>query len=210
MRALNTALPAVQPATTMLKVLQPANAALRSLRPGVIVRGRLGLTLVELLIALTITAVLLTAMAVAVNATMTNYTQNQQIAAATVGARNVLRRICTEIRTAQNDAATAPILISGGGTQCSFTDAGGGQVVYKYEADNDRLVVQVGGNWHALLQNVRPAIDGEAIFSSTAPSDPSWPAGTVGKVLVRFKVEQGNVARAISAAVVPRNILYGP
>ena len=168
------------------------------------------MTLVELLIALAITAVLLTAMAVAVNATMTNYAQNQQIATATVGARNVLRRMCTEIRTAQNDAATGPIQITGEGTQCSFTDAGGGQVIYKYEADNDRLMVRVAGNWHPLLQNVQPAINGEPIFSTTAPSDPSWPVGTVGKVLVRFKVEQENVSRAVSAAVVPRNILYGP
>jgi len=58
-----------------------------------------GFTIVELLIALAITAILLTAIAVAFNASIINYTENQNIFKAINNARQALSRITTEVRT---------------------------------------------------------------------------------------------------------------
>jgi len=63
-------------------------------------RSRRGLTLTEVLIALAILAVLLAAVAGAVQAVLTSYTENARIAEITQTARVVLNRMMREVRTA--------------------------------------------------------------------------------------------------------------
>jgi prepilin-type N-terminal cleavage/methylation domain-containing protein len=59
-----------------------------------------GFTVVELLLALVILAILLTSAALAIHASMQSYTENDKIAAATQTGRSVLERITREVRTA--------------------------------------------------------------------------------------------------------------
>jgi len=63
-------------------------------------RSRRGLTVPEVLIALAILAMLLAAVAGAVQAVLTSYTENARIAEVTQTARVVLNRMMKEIRTA--------------------------------------------------------------------------------------------------------------
>ena len=62
-------------------------------------RRVVGFTLVELMIALTITAMLLAALAAAVNAAMTTYQVNQDMSFVSVASRNALRQMCSTIRS---------------------------------------------------------------------------------------------------------------
>jgi len=58
-----------------------------------------GFTIAELLLSLAITAILLAGMAVAFNASMTNYQQNEDIFKSVNSARQALFRMTTQIRT---------------------------------------------------------------------------------------------------------------
>jgi prepilin-type N-terminal cleavage/methylation domain-containing protein len=62
---------------------------------------RCAFTLAEMLIALVITALLLTAVAVAMHASLFSYKENEEIASATQTARSILGRMSRDIRTAQ-------------------------------------------------------------------------------------------------------------
>lgn len=68
-------------------------------------------TLVELLIALSITALLLTAVATVMQAAFQSIEENQEIAEATQTARSVLNRISTQIRTAEDIQWSEPLLL---------------------------------------------------------------------------------------------------
>ena len=60
-----------------------------------------GLTLIELMVATVLTAILVTSIAVAMHASLENYNVNQQVANGTHVARRVLNNISEKIRTAQ-------------------------------------------------------------------------------------------------------------
>ncbi|HHH75982.1 MAG TPA: type II secretion system protein [Phycisphaerae bacterium] len=60
-----------------------------------------GLTLIELLVAAVLTAILITSIAVAMHASLENYSVNQRVANGTHVARRVLNNISEKIRTAQ-------------------------------------------------------------------------------------------------------------
>jgi prepilin-type N-terminal cleavage/methylation domain-containing protein len=68
---------------------------------------RTGFTLVEVLLAMALLAMLLTAIAVAVQAAMQGYRENERVAAVTQAARSVLARMMREIRTADEVDTTA-------------------------------------------------------------------------------------------------------
>lgn len=172
-------------------------------------RSLAGMTLPELLVSLAITAMLLTALAVAVNATMTSYTTNQDMATATVSSRNALRQMCRTIRSAWNEPDN-PIGVNDDGTTCSLVDAGGRNIIYRYDADAQQLQININGSddWYGLVDGVLPVVDGDAIFVATAPPAGGWPGGTVGRVVIRFRVVAGDISRSVSAAAVPRNVLY--
>ncbi|MFP4355769.1 MAG: type II secretion system protein J [Phycisphaerae bacterium] len=63
-------------------------------------RHRRGLTLIELLVAVVLMAIVMGSLAVAMHASVDNYTTNESIAVATQAARSVLNRIADDIRTA--------------------------------------------------------------------------------------------------------------
>jgi len=87
-------------------------------------------TLVELLIALAITAILLTAVAVAFNASVINYTENEKIYKAINTARQAMFRITSQLRTATAVVSdpNAPA------NECTFITADGQDLTYRYDA----------------------------------------------------------------------------
>ena len=67
-------------------------------------------TVVEALLALTILAMLLASVAVAVHASMQSYTENERMAAVTQASRVILSRMMREVRTATDVDSTATLL----------------------------------------------------------------------------------------------------
>ena len=172
-------------------------------------RRRAGLSLIEVLISLVITALLLTATAAAFDAALNSYKDNHDISMVNVAARNSLYQMCSTIRSAWNDPDYDTIDINVEGTQCSLVDADGRDIIYRYDGDSKQLQMNVNGSgdWYVLVDNVEPITVGDVIFSSTEAGG-DFAVGTVGQVETRFRIEHGNVSKSISAAAVPRNVVY--
>ena len=169
-----------------------------------------GFSMVELLIALSITAILMVATVVAFDAALYNYRANQDIASVSITSRNALYQMVRTIRLADNNPSTDTIDISGDGAQCDLVDSAGRNVVYNYDSGSKQLQVRIdGSDWYTLVENVYPVSAGEPIFSPSAPPPSGgFDVGTVGRVEIRFKIEQNGISKSVSAGVVPRNILY--
>lgn len=77
-----------------------------------LLKTKQGFTIVEMLLALAILAVLLSAVAVAMHASLHNYSENTKIAELTQTARVVLNRMMSEVRTADAvDSASQRVTI---------------------------------------------------------------------------------------------------
>jgi prepilin-type N-terminal cleavage/methylation domain-containing protein len=173
-------------------------------------RRRAGLSLVEILIALSIAALLLGATAAAFDAALKSYKANHDMAMASMGMRNCLYQMTSLIRSAWNDPDYDIIDVSADGKQIAFVDASGRHIIYQYDETSRQLKVNIdsGAQWYVLLDNVYPVTDGDFIFTATDPEFGSFPEGTVGCVEIRFKRIEGDTTRGVSTAVVPRNIVY--
>jgi len=173
-------------------------------------RRSAGLSLVEVLISLAIVAILLTATGAAFDAALRSYKVNHDIATVSVAARNALYQITTNIRSAWNlDPAFFPNdAIYVNATSCSFRDASDRVITYTYDAVDTRLLVTIdtGGiirGPYTMVDDVFPVSVGQPIFTVTLNGD-----GRVARVEIRFMVAIEGVSRTVSAAAVPRNILY--
>jgi len=99
--------------------------------------GHFGFTLVEVLLSLAILAMLLAAVAVAVEASLTSFRENEDLADVTQTIRTVLNRISRDIRTAQAvdwDYTTLSIIPA---------DNGSGITNIEYENDAGQLVYRI-------------------------------------------------------------------
>lgn len=123
-------------------------------------RGR-GVGLVELLIALTITAGLLTATAVGVHASITAYRTNQELSSLGQRGRLAMHRMLTSIRAAErhlpesDDAAAdfrGGLVVSDSGIAMDTPD--GKVLAYYHDPATQRLMVKVGTQDHVLLEGV--------------------------------------------------------
>lgn len=92
-----------------------------------------GFTVVELLISMAISAMLLASIAVAFNASIINFRENEDIFRAINSARQALCRITTELRTADAVDPNAT------GNECSMITAGGSDITYRYDSNDDKL-----------------------------------------------------------------------
>jgi len=90
-------------------------------------------TLAELLISLVITGILLAAMAVAFNASVMNYQENEGIAKAVKDAHQTLSRITTELRTASGVEPNEP------SNECSMITASGADITYQYNSTDGKV-----------------------------------------------------------------------
>lgn len=160
------------------------------------VRNINGFGIVELLIALAITALLLAAVAVAFNASIMNYCENEDIFKAVNSARQALYRVTTQLRTATAVDPCSPI------NECTFITAGGEDITYRYDSGDSKLYLidNSSGSNYVLCDNVTAMT-----FNKNTRTIDS--VTFVASVQISMTVESGNTERAVSGAVVIRRNL---
>ncbi len=168
-----------------------------------------GISILELLIALAITAMLMTATAIAFNAAFDSYKLNSDMSSAGTSARNAMYQMCSTIRSAWNDPDIAMIEVNTTGTECSLLDASDRDLIIKYNAVTKAIEINVdaGPNWYTLVTNVEP-VPGEPVFEAYEPLDMSFPSGTVGLIRISFQVVSGQSTQVVTSSAIPRNIIY--
>lgn len=124
--------------------------------------ARGGATMVELLISLAIAAALLTATAFAMDASLQSFQINQEHSTLTQRARMAMHRVLSGIRagddhlpynaTARTEFRAGLAVVDDTGITMRTTD--GASVTYRYDAAGDRVLVDVGGATHTLLEGV--------------------------------------------------------
>lgn len=92
-----------------------------------------GFNIVELLIALAIAGMLLAAVAVAFNASTTNYRQNEDIFKVVNSARQALFRMTSQLRTASAVDPNAP------SNECTMITAANENITYRYNNADNKL-----------------------------------------------------------------------
>lgn len=150
-----------------------------------------GFTVVEVLIALVITALLLTATATAFNASVVGYRANEDIFKSINNARQALYRMTTQIRTGQSFKLTDPA------TKCTFFTADNQDITYEYRASDKKLhlINNDTGRDYVLCENVT-ALN----FTKALTTD-----GTdLKSVCISITVSSGNVQKKVSAAAAIR------
>ena len=157
-------------------------------------------TLVELLIALAITAILLTAIAVAFNASVINYTENEKIYKALNGARQAMFRITSQLRTAKAVDPTAPV------NECTLITADDEDLTYRYDASEKilYLITNDDSTDYKLCENV------EAMTFTPKTFEVEEGGVTVTKVRsvqMAITVSAGGLTKKIAAAAVVRKNL---
>jgi len=125
-------------------------------------RRHRGLGLAELLVALAISAAVLTAVAVATDASFTAYKVNQENAALMQRARLAMYRILSEIRTSDTHSPITASLSTTFQTGVAVTDTGikmydDNDVLrtYSFDSANSRLLVNINGSSHVLAEGVQ-------------------------------------------------------
>lgn len=154
-----------------------------------------GFTLVEILIALVVTGILLAAVAVAFNASITNYQANEDIFKTINKARQALYRITTQLRTATAVDPNSP------DNECALITAAGYDITYRYDVSDSNLYVDVNSNSYALCDNVTDM----NFIKYTAVDE--YSVTYVKSVQISMTVESGDIERTVSAAAVIRKNL---
>jgi type II secretory pathway component PulJ len=158
-------------------------------------------TLAELLIALAVTAMLLTAIAVALNASFMNYQENEDIFKSINSARQALFRITTQLRTAEavatDDPANECTLLIGNPPSTS-------SITYRYDSSDNKLY---------LITNDDPSDDDYVLCDNvtaltfTRQTETRDAVTYVKGVQISITVASGNVSKTLSAAAVVRRNL---
>jgi len=156
-----------------------------------------GFTIVELLIALALTAMLSTAVALAFNASMQNYTRNESIFKAVTGARQAISRITTQLRTASFVEPNSPA------DQCNLRTADSNDLItYQFDANDMKIYLVTNDDTtdddYVLCDNVT-----DASFLKY----PDTEGAIVQNVQLSVTVEVAGFSRKFtSAAVIRRNL----
>jgi len=155
-----------------------------------------GFTIVELLVALAITGLLLAAVAVAFNASIINYCENEDSFKAINSARQALFRITTQLRTANAVDPNSP------DNECTLITAGGDDITYRYNGGDNKLYLidNLSASDYVLCDNVAAMTFNKAIRTEDAET-------YVESVQISMTVASGNVQRTVSAAAVIRRNL---
>ncbi len=173
-------------------------------------RKNSGFTLIEILITMAIMTILFVATGAAFDAAFKNYDTNTNINTINTLHRNFSHQFSSIIRSAYNDPDIALITVSTDGNSLSLTDADARDIVYQYNANEQKLTIQIDSGTPAiLLENVIPIDPAIDIFSlSYPPLADGFPSGTVTKVSLNFAVSQSGITKNMSIAAVPRNIVF--
>lgn len=158
-----------------------------------------GFSLVELLVALAITALLLAAVAVAFNASVMNYTENEDIFKAVNSARQALYRITTQLRTATAVEPNEPV------NECTFITAGGEDITYRYDGADGKLYLITNDDSSDSDYVLCDNITAMTFNKDTRTIDL---VTFVASVQISMTVVSGDTERKVSGAVVIRRNLY--
>ncbi len=165
------------------------------------INNRFGFTVVELLLALAISAMLLAAVTVAFNASVVNYRENEEIFRTINSARQALFRMTSQLRTAGYEVAPG---VWGGvdpadpNNECSFFTSAGEDITYRYNSADNKLYLDTNGNSYVLCDNVTAMT-----FTRTLTDDLS----DCKSVQISMTVACGDMERTIAAAAVVRRNL---
>jgi len=152
-------------------------------------------TLVELLVALAITAILLTAVAFAFNASIINYRENEDMFKAINTARQSLFRITSQLRTAGTVDPDAP------DNECTFDTADGENLTYRYDALAKTLYLITNDNTYKLCENVDTmTFTKNIVFDDDGNTK-------VRSVQIAISVASGGIHKKLAAAAVVRRNL---
>lgn len=154
-----------------------------------------GFTVVECLISLAICAMLMTAVAVAFNASLVNFRENEEMFQSINSARQALTRMTTQLRTA--NAVDTDTTATG---SCAFESVTGELITYEFRADDNKLylITNSDANEYVLCDNVTAAS-----FTRTLTTD----GLNCKSVLMSLTVQCGASERTLSAAAVVRRAL---
>lgn len=163
------------------------------------VDNRRALTIAEMLVALAITAILLAAVAVAFNASVISYRENENAFKAVNSARQALYRITTQLRTA---VAVDP---NAANNECTLVIADGNDDItytYRYNSADNKLYLITDDNPsdrdYVLCDNVTAMT-----FTKTLTDD----GVDVKSVQISMTVQSGSLQKTlVAAAVVRRNL----
>ena len=155
-----------------------------------------GFTIVELLISLAIASMLLASIAVAINASIINYRENEDMFKAINSARQAMLRITNHIRTADAADPASPA------NECSLIAANGDDITYQYNNGDNKLYLidNVSSNSYVLCENVTAMTFTKQTFDDAGVTK-------VRGVQISITVVKGNAERKISAAAVIRRNL---
>src|SRR4051812_16727159 len=122
---------------------------------------RRGVGLIELLLALSISALLLTATAVAVDASFKAYANNQEESSLLQQSRMALNRVITSIRTSDTHAPIGAAQLVDFKEGMMATDNGigmiqedGTDIVYRHDAAKKQLIASVKGKAYVVARGV--------------------------------------------------------
>jgi prepilin-type N-terminal cleavage/methylation domain-containing protein len=157
-----------------------------------------GFTLVELLLALAISTMLLTAVGVAFNASAVNYRENEEIFKTVNSARQALFRITSQLRTADAVDPNAP------SNECTLITAGGEDITYRFDSGDRKLYLvtndDLSDSDYVLCENVTTmTCTKNAVLEDSQVK--------VKSVQVSLTVSSGDMDRTIAAAAVVRRNL---
>jgi prepilin-type N-terminal cleavage/methylation domain-containing protein len=154
-----------------------------------------GFTIVELLVALAITSLLLAAVAVAFDASIISYQENEKIFETVSKARQALLRMTSQLRTGLVD----PNEVSNP-NRCRLICADGSTITYQYVSEDNKLYLHDddSGNDYLLCDNVT---------SFSFVKDANTPTGDVKCVQISMTVASDNLEKTFSSAVAIRRTL---
>ncbi len=153
-----------------------------------------GFTIVELLLALAITGMLLAAVAVAFNASVINYRENEEIFKTINNARQALLRMTSQLRTGYWVDPDAP------NNECSFFTADGQDLTYEHRSADNKLylITNSDDQEYVLCENVT---------SMNFIKTPTLDGSDCKSVQISMTIQSGDMQRTMSTAVVIRKNL---
>ena len=163
-------------------------------------KSNAGFTIVEMLLSLVILGMVLAAVALAFNASATNYSENEAMFKAMNTARQALLRITTEIRTAQ-DVALMPSATDPDSSQCSMHTSDGSDITYRYNSGDNTLYLDDNdaSSSYVMCENVTAM----TFERTTVPDEPS----EIRSVRISITVAADGLSQTLAtAAVVRRNL----
>ena len=172
-------------------------------------KTRTGFTMVEVLISLTILATLMTAVAFAFDAAVTNYQTNKGIYETVNRGRQALLRITNDLRTASIVALEADDSPDQN-TKISLINNKGNDITYRFDNADNTLYYDdnASGDSYALCKNVTATtfnrtehiIDRDNGMGGTEPVD----AVRDVRIVLTVIDETGNVSKTLAAATLIR------